>query len=118
MRIPIISDILDAIREFIYNIKWEINFWKNPTLHKLKLTGDGTLMGLWKLITWPIHVIWWILVVILFRPIRWIFYKSSGVKTKKDGSVDHRYKDEDEDEDRDAETAETAETANEVVTKN
>ena len=37
--------------------------------------------------------------------------KSKGVKTKKDGSVDHRYKDEDED-------AETEETANEVVAKN
>ena len=98
MRIPIISDIIDCI-------KWEINFWKNPTLHKLKLPVGGNTdlisMFMWRLITWPIHLIWWIFVCIFFRPIRWIVNKSKSVKTKKDGSIDHRYKDKDEDEDED-----------------
>ena len=98
MRIWIISDLIDCI-------KWEINFWKNPTLHKLKMLSNETVEGdplfsmqFWRIITWPIHVIWWIIVCIFFRPIRWIVNKSKGVKTKKDGSIDHRYIDEDEDE--------------------
>ena len=46
----------------------------------------------------PFELVWWLWVRVIFRPIRWIVNLFRGVKTKKDGSRDKRYKDEDEDD--------------------
>jgi hypothetical protein len=51
----------------------------------------------------PFEMAWWFIVVIIFRPIRWIVNLFRGVKTKKDGSRDKRYKDKDEEDEEDEE---------------
>ena len=50
----------------------------------------------------PFEFAWW-LILAIFRPIRWIVNIFRGVKTKKDGSRDKRYKDKEEEEDEEDE---------------
>ena len=45
----------------------------------------------------PFELAWW-LILVIFYPIRLIVNIFRGVKTKKDGSRDKRYKDKDEDD--------------------